>query len=470
MKIRFFANLGEENARELATAAGSREAVLLSPNRAPNRVLQAAAAVKAAGIPLAADNGNTAVIFKVEDEFRAEAEGLLGEWKLAGGPDKPPAGDLKTRFRSLSYKIASRCESLATDALQKDILSGQAAVEPDFFMCLEDLTIPLLTILGIDPACTGRQRRSFVKMQSGSIRLAEEVLGGRLGAFHGLPYATLHGYDYESAFQAAGKAGTIAGLQGVATGLASFLNDREYVNGYRFKGRWVWIKNRQNIPRRYLRAMLVTLGMIDGFAAQRGAAPRFHALGAGSPILLPLLALCASGSPFFSADSTAPEKNASMGKIFVSVPAPLTLSVENIATALVEGRRSWDCPCPHCAELLAHLPIDLAAARQIYSAEIAPRKIELEDLKKPDGIGRHLSICWEANQTPEARRVHKARVNHNHWAIAEIIQGIRRHSQDYRTLREWVGNLCEAYQKATSPVFALQIDECLRLVERLRGG
>lgn len=469
MKMRFFANLGEENARELAAATGSREAVLLSPNGAPSRVLQAAAAVKAAGIPLAADNGNTAVIFKVEDEFRAEADGLLGEWKQAGGPDKPPAEGLKAKIRSLCSRLAVRCESLATDALQKEILREQAAVKPDFFMCLEDLTIPVLTILGIDHSCAGMRRQTFVKMQSNSIRLAKEVLKGSLGAAHGLPYATLHGYDYESAFRAASEAAKVARLKGLSTGLASFLNDREYVNRYRFKGRSVWIKNRQNIPRRYLRTLLVTLGMIDGFTSQRGAAPRFHALGAGSPILLPLLALCAFGSPLFSADSTAPEKNASMGKLFVSVPAPLTLSVENIATALIEGRRSWDCPCPHCAELLSRLPMDLAAARGVYSAEIAPRKIELSDLKKPGGIGRHLSICWEADQTPDAKQIHKARVNHNHWVIAEIIKGISDNSRNFQTLRSWVGGLCDAYKKETSPVFALQIDECLKLIDRLRG-
>jgi hypothetical protein len=214
--------------------------------------------------------------------------------------------------------------------------------------------------------------------------------------------------------------------------------------------------------------LLVTLGLIDGFADRRGDLPRFHGLGAGAPIALPLLALAAYGSPLLSVDSTAPEKNASMGKLFVNKPAPMTVSVAGVAQALIDERQAWDCPCPFCRQLQIDLPFDLTAARAFYRDRIAPRAIEDHDLESDDGIGRYLSFCWEPRTGSIRKLIARARTNHSHWAIAGISQAIRAHLGSYEELRGWVGDQCAAYCETTTPVYAVQMQECLRLIDRLR--
>ena len=535
MNILFFANLGDDNATELTQEIGEREAVLLSAPGAARRTLDAAHAIQARQIPVAADNANTAVIFQIAKEFVVRAVALYREReqetskpskarllavtqfseKLALEPTErfaergleaadlfqkqlqETAGSgkfaalgvaeptpkralqaapkavrlsvpLRAKYRALAKDVARRCGDFVLDARQKQVLAAQASVKPTFFTCLEDLTVPILVQLDVEPEYTGMSRSAFVKLQKRGLKVASDVIQGRLGTVEGIPYATLHAFDYDSAFQVGVQAATVKGLEGIATGLASFLNDRNYINSYILRGRRVWVKGRKNVPQRYIRLLLVTLGLCDGFASKRGVLPRFHGLGAGAPIAMPLLALCGYGSPLLTIDSTAPEKNASIGKLFVSKPAPLTVSVERVAQAIVEGRQTWDCSCSYCTALQRELPFDIESAREYYRANIAPREIEPKDLETDNGIGRYLSILWETRTQPAKRSIYHARVNHSQWAIVEIEPGLREHSGSYAELRSWVGALCEAYKATAAPTFALQIDECLRLIDRLR--
>ena len=538
MTYLYFANLGDDNAMELVSQTGAREAVLLSAPGAARRSLEAARSISSKGLPLAADNANTAVIFQIAREFVDRAAELYQE-RLASGaaalpaalpaalqgfmhevtplppePEepilergleasallharllemgitpgaegapvqpsfarglaptplaKPIPAKLRAKFRALARDVAMRCRAAATDERQQQALSAQASVSPDFFTCLEDLTIPILVQLEVEPEYTGLRRSELVGWQESGLALAAGVLAGRHGPTQGIPYATLHAFDYDGAFQVGARAADIAGLEGIATGLASFMLDRNYISFYRAKGRRIWVRDRKNIPQRYIRALLVTMGFVNGFASKRGAMPRFHGLGAGAPIALPLLALAGYGSPLLSVDSTAPEKNASIGKLFVSKPAPLTVSVDKIAQALVEERQSWDCPCPACTAIQAELPFNLPAAQKYYRQHIAPRPIDNRDLEDAEGIGRFLSLLWETRGQPWKRKINLARVNHSHWAMTDIVRELREHSGSYGQMREWVGQVCQAYNATTTPVYALQIEECLRLIDRLR--
>jgi hypothetical protein len=469
MEIRFFSNLGDDNATEISRGLGAREAVLLSTPGAARRTLNAARAFESQLIPIAADNGNTTIIFQVAGEFSARANGLAQELEEEREhTSKAPSPMLRAKFRLLANDIARRCNDFVSSERQKAVLATQATVKPNFFTCLEDLTVPILIQLDAEPSYTGYRRAHFVALQERGLQAASAVIRGELGAVVGRPYATLHAFDYDSGYQVGSRAARIPGLEGIATGLASFLNDSNYINSYMIKGRRFWVKGRRNVPQRYLRTLMVSLGLLDGFASQRGVLPYYHGLGGGAPIVLPLLSLCAFGSPLLSVDSTAPEKNASMGKLFVNRPAPLTLSVDSVAQALIEGRQVWNCPCPYCSALQREIPFDIDSARAYYNAHIAPRKITDDDLKLNDGIGRWLSICWATGKQPARRLIYRARVNHSHWAIAGVARELRERATSYTELCDWVAAQCEAYKATALPVYALQIDECLRLIGRLR--
>jgi len=471
MDIRFYANLGDDNADQLGLDIGSREGILLSAPGVSPKTAEVARGLSVRSIPLAADNGNTAVIHFAAGEFLNRARELEGEAakESAAGAGLMSA-PLRAKYRTLTADIARRCAEFAAPERQRGALASQAAVAPEFFMCLEDLTIPVLISLDVDPAATGRRRSGFVALQRRGLAAVDDVLRGQAGPAVGIPYATLHAYDYDGACQVGAQAAPIEGLQGLAVGLASFLNDRGYTSDYTLKGRRVWVDGRRHVPRRYLRLLLVTLGLLDGFRGQGRPIPRLHGLGGGAPMVLPFLALCAYGSPMLSTDSTSPEKNASMGKLFVSTPAPMTVGIAAVAQALIEERRTWDCPCPGCSALEKLLPKDLPSARGFYRKNIAPKKIENRDLEDAGGIGRFIPLCWEAAAKETRALVKRARSEHNQWAIAEIARGLREHSSTYAQLREWVGSLCRDYSASAQPTYALQFDECLRLVDRLRPG
>lgn len=516
MNLLFFANLGNENATALSQDTGAREAVLLSPAAVARRAIAAAHAIKARGTPLAADNGNTSVIFKIANEFleraaELKAERLKTQPGKLGLTDAPAPGldeseqfqergveaaqlfqkqlarlqaadrngsrrlkqelsrspeELQAAYKRLAEDVAKRCGDFVLPEHQQKILAGQAGVEPDFFTCLEDLSIPIMVQLDLEPEYTGLPNSTFVKLQQRGLRIVSDILKEKFGPYQGIPYATIHAFDYDTAFQVGAKAAGIKGLEAISTGLASFMCDNNYTRSYRLKGRQVELKS--NLPRRYLRALLVTLGLLDGFASKRGHLPRFHGLGAGSPILLPLLALCGHGSPCFSVDSTAPEKNASMGKITLNRPCPSMLTVEELAQNLVEGEQTWDCPCPYCAALQRERPFRLTEARKFYKASIAPKKIERRHLVTDDGIGQFLPLCWETKTQPAKKLIYQTRVNHSQWAMTEIVRELRSHSSSYRELRKLVGEQCEAYKATVPGPLSLQIDECLKIIDQLR--
>lgn len=84
--IHFFANLGDDNAADLAQDIGAREAVLLSTPTATRRTLETARTIKNRQVPLAADNGNTAAIFRIANEFAMRAEELKQQRELETRP------------------------------------------------------------------------------------------------------------------------------------------------------------------------------------------------------------------------------------------------------------------------------------------------------------------------------------------------------------------------------------------------
>ena len=514
----FFANLSDDNATTLSADAGAREAVLLSPNTAARRAKQAAQVLRAKGLALAADNGNTAVIFKVVKEFAEQAAALAKErprsllppnlaqpTRNQDDPDadafaaergqeakvllrrafnatarqvnkaipKPAASStLKARYTQLAKQVATRCGDLLTAEQSSAVLSAQAEVQPGFFTCLEDLTVPILTLLDVNPEDTSLTRSTYVSWQGRGLRQAQKVLAGAFGPVSGLPYATVHAIDYDSAVEVGKRAAKVNGVMGLATGLASYLNDPSYVNHYRLQGETIWTHNQQNIPRRYVQTLLVTLGLLDGFKAVRGSLPRFHGLGAGAPLIIMLLTLCGYGSPLLSIDSTAPEKNASMGKLFVLADAPLTVSVEKLARAWIKGdthQSVYPLNSPAITSFLRQHPFDLARARKTYQDHIAPRPVELRDLNQSDGLGKALPLFWEGAPAPLKRTIMAARTNHNQWVMQQLAIQLRNEARSYTSLRKWVGQQCQAYQASTTPVFALQVDECLKLIDRLRS-
>src|SRR5207245_2102844 len=112
------------------------------------------------------------------------------------------------------------------------------------------------------------------------------------------------------------------------------------------EGRTVSLPHR--VPTRYLRTVAVARGFWDGYRAHAGASPKaFHFLGLGTPIMMPLVALCGWGTAEVTYDAMSPILDAVEGTLYTSRPAYLKVRARKVAYKLAGTPRAvWNCPCP----------------------------------------------------------------------------------------------------------------------------
>ena len=97
------------------------------------------------------------------------------------------------------------------------------------------------------------------------------------------------------AVQNAGRAFGSAGLRSAAMGFGAFMADNSFSNRIVIQGRAHSLP--RPLPMRYLRTALVARGFWDGWKVTRSAPRRFHFLGLGAPIMIPLSGPCGARHP-----------------------------------------------------------------------------------------------------------------------------------------------------------------------------
>ncbi|MEY4723171.1 MAG: hypothetical protein RLZZ324_684, partial [Candidatus Parcubacteria bacterium] len=415
----FYANLAPEVIQ--AGASMRFPALLLSIAMGSPTLRKQAAKVKASGARLMADNGNASAIFALIGVFAAEGERLDAAWRKASPAAR--AGKLRADYREFASIVRAACLARITDADAGAMLATQTTFKPSAFICHEDFTSPVLLALNVDPERLGYEKSFYVGQQMFGVDQAVRTVSGVNGPYEGMPYATLHGVDYDTAYDAGFYAGLEKGVTAIATGIAGFMNDQAFISSYELRGERISVAGGKTVPRRYLRALQVAVGLRDGFRDAAGHAPHFHALGLGAPIMLPLLALALDDVPALSVDSTAPIKNANMGKVMVDDPAYSNDSIEEIANAmLLEGFR-WTHRCAFCKAFLAKHPFRYDDAIAYHKKKLGGRRVRKDDLARKDGVGRFLPLLYDLSALAGdslRKELHQARVGHNHAVMLDL--------------------------------------------------
>lgn len=435
------------------------------------------------GKVLVADNGNVDLIrglIAQFEPFAVEPTSLrLTEERVLGRSIRPGEGssELAAAYGVLAERVRTASFELVQPDYVRTTVMAQATLRPSYLIGMEDFTIATLTALGAESFCCGVPETFCQDLAERAARFAVDTAEGVYGDVHGAPFAGVHAFDYDSAVAVGEVAGQV-GAAGLATGLVGALQDRDY-RDFRVR-RGEVIEFARSVPRPYVRVAEILAGLHVGYVRATGRRPRFHALGLGTPVLLPLLAVLGDADTFTAADSTAPIVDAWMSptvSLYVDDPAPLKLKAHKIAEFWLRDGVPWECPCPYCRRFEEAHPPRLDEAMAWWRSEGGP-SLESSHMHRGQPLAEffpHLGFAADDALRTEAAM---ARIRHNHWILRRIESEARRHAGNPESLRAWAGSVVEAYvasHAATVWKAALQVAwdvtrEAAEAIEGARSG
>jgi len=403
------------------------------------------------GRVLCADNGNVDLIRALVAEFRGRADALTERVRAAekqlGRRVRPGelTGPLQSEFRALAHALREASVARTGEAHARSAVAAQALMSPSYAVGMEDLTMAAMIALGVESEYSSLPTEFYagcVERAAGFYRATQD---GAFGEAPKVVLAGMHAVDLDTARLAGAEAAAV-GAAGIASGVAGALMDRSWVD-FRVDDGAV-IEFERNVPRPYVRVAEICAGMHEGFVAQSGRRPAFHALGLGTPILLPLLARLGDGTTFTAVDSTAPLVDAWTSptiSLYVRDPAPLKLKAHRILEHwLDDDGLAWACPCPYCQGFARRFPPDIAAARAHWVATGRPR-LSRADIHRTSVYPQWVPLLGYANNGALRSDAAMARVGHNHWVIQRLEHEIRQQSSEPARLEEWVESVVEQY-------------------------
>ena len=326
-------------------------------------------------------------------------------------------------------------------------LPVQLSVKPNAVIGAEDVTLATWLRSGVREQILRGQRRTIralnERVAERGVRLQQQLAPSQV-----LTVASAH--DYDTA-RDAGIAFARAGIHSAAMGFGAFMADDSWSDAVKVGGHVRSLP--RSLPMRYLRTALVARGFFDGWTTGRLPAGRFHFLGLGAPIMLPIASLPAIHSGAISFDATSPIKDAVEGTLYVSRPAALKVRSWKVAESMGRGESAWSCPCGFCREFTAINPFDLAAIQRLATSG---RPIKSTDLVGPTRLASAAPL-FRMGGGALARAAEQARIGHNHWVLGRLTRNI---SLNARDLEQWTGNYVELYETNAG---ALHFAESVRL-------
>ncbi len=400
----------------------------------------------AAGGQLVADNGNL-------DRIRALTK-LFAE-RAAALPDD------RATVMSFLDTMASEIDSVTDEALVRGVVAAQVSLAPTTLIGMEHLALPVAVQLGLGDAITPEQT---VAWAARAIEWATRTQADAYGSVDAEVFAAVHATTFDEAVQIGANVGR-AGLTSIATGVTFLLQDRRYASSWKRDGTFVSLA--RSVPAPYVRTAEVLAGLHVGFARVTGRRPRFHALGLGTPALLPLLAMLGSRRTLTACDSTAPIRDAWIEpttSLYVDDPAPLKLKATKLAEHWMKGT-PWRCTCPACVAFLDRYPArpELATARWLADGKPA---VTPADLRGDTVYARAFPILATPDDPDVRAAAAMTRVAHNHHVVESIESAARAASASPASLREWACGRVEAYLASSAePVWKAALGAAREIIE-----
>jgi hypothetical protein len=294
----------------------------------------------------------------------------------------------------------------------------QLQSRPDAVVGPEDITLAAWLRASVPEGLLRRHRRE-IRRRNEEVASWGVALQARRPDLTILTVASAH--DYDTA-QDAGEVFRAAGIANAAMGFGAYMADDTWDASVKVQGRVRRLS--RSLPIRYIRTALVSRGFFSGWGGHP-ALERFHFLGLGAPIMIPVVALPAGNCRHLSFDATSPIKDAAEGTLYVDQPAPLKVRLWKVADRMLRNQTAaWDCPCPFCGAYTDQNPLDMDRARAIVAGRIGP--LVATDLRSGTPLANALPLF--ALGTGVARKAEQARIGHNHWILGRLTSSLSRHT------------------------------------------
>lgn len=416
------------------------------------------------GAALCADNGNFDLIRTLVADYATTAKTLEADRRRLRIGAIPDA--LRDRYRSLANDIRVAWKARTHEDRITTTVRAQLEMNPTYLIAMEDLTVATMTGLGIDPE-HGQLGAAFYRTTTKrAVDFALETAAGRYGRCAPVAFAGLHAADYDSA-RIAGRTAGRAGVVGIATGLATALPDKGYITHVIEDGKSNTLAD--SVPRPYVRVAQIAAGLHEGYVEASGRRPCFHALGVGTPILLPLLAALGDARTYTATDSTAPIADgwsAPTISLYVDEPAPLKLKAYRIVEKWLGNGYEWKCQCPYCDAFARAYPPRIDEAARWWKAQGKPR-LGNYSIGSSSPLSRWLPLFGNAADGGLRFAAAMARVGHNHWVLQRLEASAREHSQSHDKLIAWVNGIVHAYRASgADPRWKAAVDVAWRIIRR----
>lgn len=455
----FFSNLRPATLDPHNPITLKREAYLLSETEISHDSLARLQVARQAKKAIMADNG---FYSRIKQLIRASVE----ERNALANLDSVATDENR---QQLHETVSSRVQLYQQSLDLNKVLENQLSLEPNFLVCPEDMELPVFIGVGFSKDQQWNPKQ-WLSAQRRSVQMAVETfetLRQRESTVQ--PFAVLHAYDFDSAYQGARLYGETHKTHSLALGLGAVIQRSDYISSVKFADQKIDFE--QPLPARYIISTLVVLGAIAGFKSANEQLPNLHLLGVSTPIFLILFALASIDCQNISTDSSAPVMAAETGKIFTNRPPYLKANRVKLVKRMLESEANWSCNCPFCAQFEQNHPSQFEEALTEWN-----RKDSLRDLTKlrisliqPNTLANSLPLFSTTSISNMANELLAAHSGHNYWVLKEIIEQIvsLRHSKELQ--REWLIRQCQEYiQLASLPKYAESVDWCLRMIDQIQ--
>ena len=360
--------------------------------------------------------------------------------------------NLQDQYKVLVKNIKSHIKEIEKNTDPKETLKEEQRIEPERFICREDILMASLVGLNIEPEYVKEKSRFYSYRNRRSARFYNKTKSGSYGSFNGEPYAVASAVDYNSAFSA-GREMARGEATHLAMGVGAYMADSNFVDY--FQKRRKTFEFDSKIPRRYLRTALAVKGLIDGYEKKMNKQPDgLHMLGLRDPIMILITALIASKVKEFSCDATSPIKDAVTGTIYFKKPSYKKVRARKLALIFCKHpENKWWCKCSYCKHYIKKHPFNVKKAASWYKKNGSPKKITRNNLHGDTELAKALPMFGEPQGGQKRKDIDDWRIGHNHLILEHLFKDLNKNNKQKKLL-QFVTKEVNKYSKTTSSTYA----------------
>jgi hypothetical protein len=466
----FISNLSDYTANAAYPETYKRDGYLLSEHYTNNKTLQLAKDVRRRRNLLISDNGNYSRMKKVAKIFGAEGLVLLQQAQIAQKKQGIIPQNIIDARLQLIQRISIACQAQVADTDYSAVLATQFQINPHYLIGMEDLTIPVLMLCHLMHPVFNPQADEIGAFQQKTLTAFQGQCKGDLGFEKELDktakFLVLHAHDYASALQAS-KNSLNTSKDGIAISYGGPMHSRRWIESINL-GKDT-IQFGEKLPESYLIAQSITLGMLNGHPTDLP----YHILGVGTPILMPLIGYQLRESKAVSIDSTAPFKDAFIGKLYGRKNGFIKMDMfKLVAYCLIDDQPFKD-SSPFYKIFVDKYPNDwkgLQAKLNIRPNDNA-KELALILKKRGDLLRQYLPFFTPITGALDKvfmEELRIARAGYNYSVIQYICKKVRQKRTNHASFKKWVESEIDKYTKIASYKWAKAVELTYTLTETHR--